>query len=67
MDLLKIPFDRKEYENLWREVTYRKPVMGNRVLRNGRIISYPTGVLGKSYLDWYEGKFVFSKSVDFYF
>ncbi|XVF39245.1 hypothetical protein PTKIN_Ptkin01aG0020000 [Pterospermum kingtungense] len=55
MDLLKPPYDQQEYENLWREVTCRKPVMANRVLRNGRTISYPTGVEGKSYLDWYEG------------
>ncbi|XVE60264.1 hypothetical protein DITRI_Ditri05aG0115000 [Diplodiscus trichospermus] len=54
MDLLKIPYDRQEFENLWQQVTNRKPVEGNRELRHGLLKLYPTKVNGKSYLDWYK-------------
>ncbi|XP_022768075.1 uncharacterized protein LOC111312251 isoform X2 [Durio zibethinus] len=54
MDLLKIPYDRQEFENLWREVTCRKPVQRVKELRYGRMKSYSTKTNGKSYLDWYE-------------
>ncbi|XWS21686.1 hypothetical protein CRYUN_Cryun30bG0075600 [Craigia yunnanensis] len=54
MDRLKIPYDRLEFEKLWREVTYRKPVQGVRELRHGRMKPYPTKTDGKSYLDWYK-------------
>ena len=67
MDLLKIPYDRQEFENLWREATYRKPVQGCKELRHGRMKPYPTKTNGKSYLDWYEGKFVFSKFMVFFY
>ncbi|XVF64482.1 hypothetical protein PTKIN_Ptkin09bG0173400 [Pterospermum kingtungense] len=53
MDLLKIPYDRQEFENLWREVTCRKPVEASKELR-GRVKPYPTKIKGKSYLDWYK-------------
>ena len=66
MDRLKIPYDRLEFEKLWQEVTYRKPVQGVRELRHGRMKPYPTKTNGKSYLDWYKGKFVFSKIVYFF-
>ncbi|XVE95557.1 hypothetical protein REPUB_Repub02eG0108200 [Reevesia pubescens] len=55
MDLLKIPYDRNEFENLWREVTYRKPVQGFTELRHGVMKPYSTKTDGKSYLDWYKG------------
>ncbi|XP_022745320.1 uncharacterized protein LOC111295832 isoform X2 [Durio zibethinus] len=54
MDLLKNPCDPNEFENLWREVTCRKPVQGAKVLRYGRMKSYSTKTNGKSYLDWYK-------------
>ncbi|XP_039020808.1 uncharacterized protein LOC120152715 [Hibiscus syriacus] len=54
MDLLKIPYNGKEFDNLWREVTKRKPVQGVKELRHGRMKSYSTKTKGKSYLDWYK-------------
>ncbi|XVF36993.1 hypothetical protein REPUB_Repub19eG0106600 [Reevesia pubescens] len=54
MDLLKIPYDRQEFEKLWQEVTHRKPVQGVKELRHGRMKQYPTKTNGKSYLDWYQ-------------
>ncbi|XP_039069187.1 uncharacterized protein LOC120215621 [Hibiscus syriacus] len=54
MDLLKIPYNGKELDNLWREVTKRKPVQGVKELRHGRMKSYSTKTKGKSYLDWYK-------------
>ncbi|XVF36994.1 hypothetical protein REPUB_Repub19eG0106700 [Reevesia pubescens] len=51
MDLLKIPYSREEFENLWREVTHRKPVQGVKDLRHGRMKPYSTKTGGKSFLD----------------
>ncbi|EOY16456.1 Uncharacterized protein TCM_035219 isoform 1 [Theobroma cacao] len=54
MNLLKKPYDQEEFDYLWREVTYKKPVQGVRDLRNGRMKAYSTKTDGKSYLDWYK-------------
>ncbi|TYG78868.1 hypothetical protein ES288_D02G095600v1 [Gossypium darwinii] len=54
MDLLKTPYNREEFQNLWRDVTQRKPVQGVKDLRHGRMKSYSTKTVGKSYLDWYK-------------
>lgn len=60
MDFLKNPYDRQEFENLWKEVTCRRPVEGSKEIP-GRVKQYSTKIKGKSYLDWYKGKSVFSK------
>ncbi|TYH27659.1 hypothetical protein ES288_A02G085300v1 [Gossypium darwinii] len=54
MDLLKTPYNREEFQNLWRDVSQRKPVQGVKDLRHGRMKSYSTKTVGKSYLDWYK-------------
>ncbi|GMI78377.1 hypothetical protein HRI_001507000 [Hibiscus trionum] len=54
MDLLKVPYNGQEFDNLWLEVTKRKPVLGVKELRHGRMKSYSTKTEGKSYLDWYK-------------
>ncbi|GMI78376.1 hypothetical protein HRI_001506900 [Hibiscus trionum] len=54
MDLLKIPYDQKEFESLWQEVTHKRPVQGARELRRGISKLYSTNTDGKSYLEWYE-------------
>ncbi|GMI78379.1 hypothetical protein like AT1G21560 [Hibiscus trionum] len=51
MDLLKIPYNQLEFENLWPEATHRKPVQG---VRCRRMSSCSTKTDGKSYLDLYE-------------
>lgn len=53
-DILRRPYDEKEYENLWLNVNTRKPVQGYRELR-GHLKSYPKNAMGKSYLDEYLG------------
>ncbi|GMI89576.1 hypothetical protein like AT4G01170 [Hibiscus trionum] len=54
MDLLKIPYNKHELSNLWREVTERKPAQGVKELGHRRMKSYSTKTEGKSYLDQYE-------------
>lgn len=53
--LLEKPYDQTEYIGLWKAVKIKKFTERNMDLRNGGI-SYPTRVMGKSYLDHYEGE-----------
>ncbi|GMN45512.1 hypothetical protein TIFTF001_014692 [Ficus carica] len=54
MEVLKMPYDSKEHEVLKGEVSCRKPITRERVMRN-HTKSYPVEKLGKSYLDLYSG------------
>lgn len=56
MEVLKMPYDSKEHEVLKGEVSCRKPITRERVMRN-HTKSYPVEKLGKSYLDLYSGSF----------
>lgn len=49
-----MPFDAKQYEMLFQEVSSRKPKKLERMLR-GRDVSYSTSQICKSYLDSYPG------------
>ncbi|XP_074280196.1 uncharacterized protein LOC141605371 [Silene latifolia] len=49
--ILGKPFNQKEYDDLWREMTHRSEVQMYRDSRSGG--SYRPGNLGKSYLDKY--------------
>ncbi|XP_035542351.1 uncharacterized protein LOC108998501 isoform X2 [Juglans regia] len=51
LEILSIPYNQREYKELWHEITDRKPMKRHRDLR-GRIIVYDAGP-GKSYLDYY--------------
>ncbi|XP_043808990.1 uncharacterized protein LOC110607037 isoform X2 [Manihot esculenta] len=50
IEILKKPYDQKEYDELLEEVGHRRPVIEDRVLRNGRAASCSVPI-GKSYLD----------------
>ncbi|CAL5039119.1 unnamed protein product [Urochloa decumbens] len=50
--VLSQPYDQKEYEELWRKATDRKPVSRQRHLRSASK-RYVTGAIGLSYLDHY--------------
>ena len=62
MEVLRRPYNAKEYEELWHEVSHRKPMERQRVLR-GRTIAYPTKSVGESYLDQHCGKFIMTNSM----
>ncbi|KAK1404068.1 hypothetical protein POM88_003673 [Heracleum sosnowskyi] len=47
-DILKKPYDKKEYDTLWLIVNLRKPMQGHK-----EDITYAKDVLGKSYLEEY--------------
>ncbi|XP_017222121.1 uncharacterized protein LOC108198852 isoform X2 [Daucus carota subsp. sativus] len=51
-DILRRPYDEKEYETLWLQMNSRKPMQGYRELR-GNLKAYSKDALGKSYLDEY--------------
>ncbi|MQL82078.1 hypothetical protein Taro_014527 [Colocasia esculenta] len=53
--ILAQPFDQNEYEQLWKDVTDRKPLEKQKELR-GKSISYATDQVGMSYLDHHSGK-----------
>ncbi|KAM3398648.1 hypothetical protein P3S68_002164 [Capsicum galapagoense] len=53
MDLLKKPFNSKEYKELWTYVNEKKPVERNMESRRGGVRSYQTNKMGKSYLEYY--------------
>lgn len=53
-DILRRPYDEKEYETLWLQMNSRKPMQGYRELR-GNLKAYSKDALGKSYLDEYLG------------
>ncbi|GER40305.1 BAH domain [Striga asiatica] len=55
MDILKKPYDEKEYEKLWFDVELSKPEERHRELRHGRERSSATDKSGKSYLDYHSG------------
>ncbi|CAA0840804.1 Unknown protein [Striga hermonthica] len=55
MDVLKKPYDEKEYEKLWFDVELSKPEERHRELRHGRERSSATDKSGKSYLDYHSG------------
>uniref|UniRef100_A0A2N9G0J6 Uncharacterized protein n=1 Tax=Fagus sylvatica TaxID=28930 RepID=A0A2N9G0J6_FAGSY len=55
MEVLRRPYNAKEYEELRHEVSHRKPMVGHRELRGGTI-AYPTKSVGESYLDQHRGK-----------
>jgi hypothetical protein len=57
MEILGRPYTKEEYEVLLHEVSYKKPLEHQRILR-GRTISYALDSFGKSYLDQYPGKFL---------
>lgn len=57
IQILQKPYDEKEYEALWEEVTRVGPVTRDRNLRH-RIITYRTQANGKSYLDQFSGNVV---------
>ncbi|OIS97691.1 PREDICTED: transcriptional regulator ATRX homolog [Nicotiana attenuata] len=61
--LLEKPYDQKEYIGLWKAVKSKKFTERNMDLRNGGI-SYPTRIMGKSYLDHYEDLHERLKEVD---
>jgi hypothetical protein len=52
--VLSQPYDQKEYEELWRKASDRKPVSRQRHLRSASKC-YVTGAIGLSYLDHYPG------------
>ncbi|KAJ6798389.1 uncharacterized protein M6B38_201870 [Iris pallida] len=52
MVINKKPYDQKEYEGLWKEISERKPLERMKHLRN-MSISYATKEDGNSYLDHY--------------
>ena len=62
MEVLRRPYNAKEYEELWHEVSHRKPMVGHRELRGGTI-AYPTKSVGESYLDQHRGKFIMTNSM----
>ncbi|KAH7524567.1 hypothetical protein FEM48_Zijuj06G0133300 [Ziziphus jujuba var. spinosa] len=49
MEILKMPYDPKEYKNLMKEVSCRKPIMRDRILR-GVTKSYKSDSIAESYL-----------------
>ncbi|GLU20668.1 hypothetical protein SLE2022_368560 [Rubroshorea leprosula] len=51
MEILSLPYDEREYQLLWKNISNRKPKQRRRELR-GREVSY-SGAYGKSYLDYY--------------
>lgn len=55
MEILRMPYNQEEYEVLFHEFSYRKPMQRHRDLRGG-IKVYDVGRLGKSYQDHYSGK-----------
>ncbi|XP_050266357.1 uncharacterized protein LOC126710016 isoform X1 [Quercus robur] len=61
MEILRMPYSQKEYEVLFHEFSYRKPMQRHRDLRGG-IKVYDVGRLGKSYRDHYS-EFVTSRSI----
>ena len=54
MEILKMPYNQKEYEELLLEVTDRKPKLRHKDSR-GRIIVYNSGLINRSYLDYHSG------------
>lgn len=54
-DILKKPYDKKEYDTLWLLWNLRKPMQGHKELRDGHDITYAKYVMDKSYLDEYHG------------
>ncbi|CAK9152039.1 unnamed protein product [Ilex paraguariensis] len=50
MDILRKPYDKHEFDELWRDLRARLPMERSRVLR-GRTTSYSADKCGKSYLD----------------
>ena len=55
MEILRMPYNQREYEELLHEITDRKPMQRHRDLR-GRIKVYDVDLLGKSYLDYHSGR-----------
>ncbi|KAG4157674.1 hypothetical protein ERO13_D02G077700v2 [Gossypium hirsutum] len=54
MALLRTPYDQKEFDNLWREVTYRKPKQGAGNICHRLIKNYSTKTKEKSLLDLHQ-------------
>ncbi|XP_059434288.1 uncharacterized protein LOC132167356 isoform X2 [Corylus avellana] len=52
MEILGKPYTKEEYDDLLHEVSYKKPLEHQRILR-GRTISYALDSFAKSYLDEY--------------
>ncbi|PKA52816.1 hypothetical protein AXF42_Ash001797 [Apostasia shenzhenica] len=52
--VLNKPFDQYEHDLLWRQATFRKPVLRHKDLRN-QCKSFSTTQIGFSYLDHYPG------------
>ncbi|KAJ7965494.1 polyprotein [Quillaja saponaria] len=50
IELLERPYDQKEYESLWQEVSRRRQKEGGKESRRGRR-TYPIDAVGRSYLD----------------
>lgn len=66
LEILSMPYNQREYKELWHEITYRKPIKRHRELR-GRMIIYDAGP-GKSYLDYYSGQLdMYTTDCCFYF
>jgi len=61
--VLSQPYDQKEYEELWRKATDRKPVSRQRHLRSASK-RYVTGAIGLSYIDHYPDLAVQINSAD---
>ncbi|KAK8704289.1 hypothetical protein V6N13_047916 [Hibiscus sabdariffa] len=55
MGLLKVPYNRQEFDDLWLKVTKRKPAQGVKESRREKMRSYSIKPEGKSYLDWHKG------------
>ncbi|KAH1096807.1 hypothetical protein J1N35_013728 [Gossypium stocksii] len=66
MALLRTPYDQKEFDNLWREVTYRKPMQGAGNICHRLIKNYSTKTKEKSLLDLHQGNSPTSMKIDEY-
>lgn len=56
MDILRKPFDQKEFENMMSLINIRNPIVKYKELRNGSK-PYMTNQLGSSYLDCHPGEY----------
>lgn len=54
MDILRRPYDKKEYKKLSKDVKFRKPIERHVELRSATK-RYSTDTMGKSYLDYFVG------------
>ncbi|CAI0395775.1 unnamed protein product [Linum tenue] len=53
LENLRKPYDRREYEELLKEVSCRKQMVKDRELRHGRTVEIKLEAFGQSYLDKY--------------